>query len=29
LVRHFAVELEDIGGLWEIIAQSVEIDSKT
>ena len=27
--RHFAVELEDIGGLWEIIAQSVEIDSKT
>lgn len=24
--RHFAVELEDIGGLWEIIAQSVEID---
>jgi hypothetical protein len=28
LVRHFAVELEDIGGLWEIIAQSVEIDSQ-
>ena len=26
--RHFAVELEDIGGLWEIIAQSVEIDSQ-
>lgn len=24
--RHFLVMLEDVGGLWEIIAQSVEID---